>query len=346
MKGSSRRLAGPLVKLAIFLVVTSFATYVLGATIANSSYGATHTYRANFSDVSGLQVGDDVRIAGVRVGSISGIKIVHHDTAQVSFTVQKSRTLPTSVIAQLRYRNLVGQRYLDVEQGSGNAGGTLRPGQLIPERQTRPAVDLTVLFAGFQPLFQDLDADSINKLSGEIIAALQGEGGSFDLLLSTLADLTNSLANKDHLIGEVIDNLTSVLTTVGERDTELSNLIVELRRFVSGLAQDRSTIGDAIDGINGLATTTAGLLTKVRAPLKDDIVTLTGLVGNLNKDSGDVTFFLQQLAPTVGALIRTASYGSWFNFYLCSLSGTITLPGGTNTLHLGLSPNSAQARCS
>jgi phospholipid/cholesterol/gamma-HCH transport system substrate-binding protein len=345
MKGSSRSLVAPLIKLVVFLVVTSFATYVLGTTIANSSYGATYTYRANFSDASGLQVGDDVRIAGVRVGSISGIKIVHHDTAQVSFTVQKSRPLPTSAIAQLRYRNLVGQRYLDVEQGPGSTRGTLRPGQLIPEKQTRPAVDLTVLFAGFQPLFQGLDADSINKLSGEIIAALQGEGGSLDLLLGTLADLTNSLANKDHLIGEVIDNLTSVLSTIGRRDTELSNLIVELRGFVSGLAQDRTTIGNAIDGINDLATTTAGLLTKARPPLKDDIVKLTGLVGNLNNNSADITFVLRQLAPTVGALIRTASYGSWFNFYLCSLSGTITLPGGTNTLHLGLSPNSAQARC-
>jgi phospholipid/cholesterol/gamma-HCH transport system substrate-binding protein len=346
MKAQSRGLVAPLVKLVIFLVVTAFATYVLGATIANTSYGSTSTYRADFSDVSGLEVGDDVRVAGVRVGSISDIKIVNHDTARVSFTVAKSRPLPTSVIAQLRYRNLVGQRYLDIEQGPGNTNATLKPGQIIPLKQTRPAVDLTVLFAGFQPLFQGLDADSINKLSGEIIAALQGEGGSFDLLFSTLGDLTNSLADKDHLIGEVIDNLTSVLTTIGNRDAELSNLIVELRQFVSGLAQDRTTIGNAITGINNLATSTAGLLGQVRDPLKKDIVQLTGLVGNLNKGSADIEYVVQQLAPTIGGLIRTASYGSWFNFYLCSISGTITLPGGTNTLHLGLSPNSAQPRCS
>ena len=184
------------------------------------------------------------------------------------------------------------------------------------------------LEAGFEPLFQGLDADSINKLSGEIIAALQGEGGSLDLLLSTLGDLTNTLADKDQLIGDVVDNLSSVLTTVGQRDTELSNLIIELRQFVSGLAQDRNTIGNAIDGINGLATSTAGLLTQVRAPLKKDITELTGLVGNLNNDSSDVTFFVQQLAPTIGALIRTASYGSWFNFYLCDLDGEVALPGG------------------
>jgi phospholipid/cholesterol/gamma-HCH transport system substrate-binding protein len=340
---SSRSFVAPLIKLIVFLIVTAAATYVLGATIANTGYGSTETYRADFSDVSGLQVGDDVRIAGVRVGSVTGIEIVRHDTAQVSFSVAKSRPLPTSVVAQLRYRNLIGQRYLDIEQGPGNPNAMMRPGQVIPNTQTRPAVDLTVLFAGFRPLFQGLDASSINKLSGEIIAALQGEGGSLDLLFSTLGDLTNSLADKDQLIGQVVDNLAQVLTTVGDRDVQLSNLIVELKQFVSGLAQDRSTIGNAIDGINNLTTATAGLLTKARAPLKKDVVELTGLVGNLNEGSASVRDFIQQLPPTIAGLIRTASYGSWFNFYLCSLSGTITLPGG-KTYTPSVVP-STQPRC-
>ncbi len=116
---------------------------------------------------------------------------------------------------------------------------------------------------------------------------------------------------------------------------------------MSGLAQDRTTIGNAIDGINKLATATAGLLGKVRAPLKQDIVNLTGLVGNLNRNKSDCHVLLERSSrPTVGSLIRTASYGSWFNFYLCSISGTLTLPGGTQTLHLAMSPNSAQPRCS
>jgi phospholipid/cholesterol/gamma-HCH transport system substrate-binding protein len=345
MRTGSRGLVGPLIKLTIFLIVTAFATYVLGATIANSSYGATYTYHADFTDASGVIAGDDVRIAGVRVGSVTSVDIVHHNTARLTFTVQKSRPLPKSAQATLRYRNLVGQRYLDLAQGAGDSNATLQPGGVIPLSHTHPAVDLTVLFAGFQPLFQGLNADQINDLSGEIIAALQGEGGSLELLLSKLGDLTNSLADKDKVIGELVDNLTSVLTTVGDRDAELSNLIVQLQGFVSGLAQDRTTIGNAIGSINDLATSTAGLLTQVRGPLATDIVQLTGLVGNLNKGSADIEDFVQQLPPTVGGLIRTASYGSWFNFYLCSLNGTITLPGGTKSLDLNLLQQSTAARC-
>jgi phospholipid/cholesterol/gamma-HCH transport system substrate-binding protein len=181
-----------------------------------------------------------------------------------------------------------------------------------------------VLFQGFKPLVAGLDADQLNQLSMEIIQTLQGEGGALESLLGTVADLTNTLADKDKVIGDVIDNLSSVLTAVGERDTELSQLIQQLTNFISGLAADRNTIGNAIDGVNRLATSTAGLLTQVRAPLASDIRDITKLTDNLNANSSTITYVLQQLPPTVAGLIRTASYGSWFNFFLCSFS--VALP--------------------
>jgi phospholipid/cholesterol/gamma-HCH transport system substrate-binding protein len=330
-----RGLFGPLVKLIVFLVVTFFATYVLAATIANTNYGSTHTYHAIFTDVEGLSNGDDVRIAGVRVGTISSIKLIKNAAddnkweSRIGFSVISTRTLPKSTIATLRYRNLVGQRYLDLAQGAGDPNDLLASGGTIPVTQTHPALDLTYLFNGFQPLFAGLNATQINDLSSEVISTLQGEGGSLDLLLSNLADLTNSIADKDAVIGSVVDNLASVLTAIGDRDAELSNLIVQLQRFISGLAQDRTTIGNSIDNINALATSTSGLLSQIRAPLAKDITDLTALTANLNASGKDIAQYLQDLPDTVAVLIRTGSYGSWFNFFLCSVSADIRLPTGT-----------------
>lgn len=325
------RFVPQLIKLTIFLVVTAAITYVLGATISNQSYGDVNTFKAQFSDVTGLNEGDDVRIAGVRVGTVDSIELLKRDNgasssiALVSFTVEKSRPLPDSVTATLRYRNLVGQRYIDVARGAGDSNKMMKSGATIPLDQTRPAVDLTVLFQGFQPLTQGLDASTLNQLSLEIIQTLQGEAGSLQSLLANLADLTNTLADKDQVIGSVIDNLSSVLNAVGQRDQQLSQLIIQLKNFVSGLAQDRKTIGNAIVGINGLATSTAGLLQQVRAPLKSDIIQLNGVVANLNRNSDTTQYVLKQLSPTVAGLIRTASYGSWFNFYLCQVEGELTI---------------------
>lgn len=343
-----RGLVAPLIKLVAFLVITLLFTYVLAATISNQSFGAAQSYKAYFTDVTGLNEGDDVRIAGVRVGTVDSISIVRRsgDTsiAVVGFTVQKSRPLPTSVTASLRFRNLVGQRYIDIEPTAGGSTQTLKPGATIPLSQTRPAVDLTVLFEGFKPLIQGLDPTQVNQLSFELIQTLQGEGGALSLLLSNLADLTNALADKDQVIGQVVDNLTSTLTAISQRDSELSSLIVNLRTFISGLASDRTTIGNAIDGINNLATSTAGLLTQIRQPLTTDVTRLTNLARNLNAGKPTLQYVLTQLPPTTGGLIRTAQYGSWFNFYLCTASGDIILPGG-QTLNLALVKKSAQARC-
>jgi phospholipid/cholesterol/gamma-HCH transport system substrate-binding protein len=344
-----RGVVAPLIKLVIFLVVTALATYVLAATITNSASGSEGTYRAEFTDVAGLELGDDVRIAGVRVGSIQDIAIDRNKAgrnsyAMVTFTVQSSRPLYRSVSAHLRYRNLVGQRYLDIEQGAGNDARLLNYNHPLPEAQTFPAVDLTVLFQGFQPLTQGLDPSALNKLSYEIIQTLQGEAGALDPLLANLADLTNSLANKDAVIGDVIDNLNVVLKTLGDRDNQLKDLIIQLTGFVSGLAADRHTIGNAITGVNQLATSTAGLLTQVRAPLKKDVVAITGLVATLNRNKSSLRTVLQQLPPTVAGLIRTADYGSWFNFYLCSLSGQIGIGGLNLPLNDAVKPG-ASSRC-
>ncbi|WP_375484252.1 MCE family protein [uncultured Jatrophihabitans sp.] len=347
-----RGLLSPLIKLVAFLVVTAVATYVLAATISNTSYGSAKTYHAEFTDVSGLELGDDVRIAGVRVGTVDNIALERgkhgkDSFAEVAFTVQESsafgpsKTLPANVQAYLRYRNLVGQRYLDIEQGPPT---TKTLTKTLPIKQTHPAVDLTTLFNGFQPLTQGLAPNALNQLSLEIVQTLQGEGGAFEQLLSNVASLTNALADKDAVIGDVIKNLSGVLGAIAGRDTELSALISNLASFLHGLANDRNTIGNAIDGVNDLTTSTAGLLTRIRPPLAADIKSTTGLLALLNRNTGTVKYVLQQFAPTVGALIRTASYGSWFNFYICSLTGKLTL--GTQTSDVNLAnTGGAGSRC-
>ncbi len=338
-----RGLASPLIKLIIFLVVTSFLTYALAVTISNKNFGSTFSYKADFSDVTGLEVGDDVRIAGVKVGSVNGIKIVHRNEAQVDFSVEKSSPLPKSVVVALRYRNLAGQRYIDVSQGAGPTNDLFPRNQVIPISQTRDAVDLTVLFNGFKPLFQGLDAGEVNQLSDSIIEVLQGEAGGVTNLFTNLATLTNSLADKDQLIGEVVDNLSDVLSTVAQHDTELSNLIGQLQTFVSGLSADRQTIADSIDGINTLATSTSDLLTQVRPSLKNDVSDLSALTASLASQKSDLNYFLQNLPTTTAMLIRTGSYGSWFNFYLCRIQ--ITLGVGDQTITTPSLNVGSAARC-
>jgi phospholipid/cholesterol/gamma-HCH transport system substrate-binding protein len=327
-------ITGPLVKGIIFAVVTVLATAVLGITIANTGVGNTNDYDAQFTDVTALNVGDDVRIAGVRVGQVERIGVVNHRIAQVTFSVASGRQLPASTTATIKYRNLVGQRYIALDQGTGPLNAILPAGGTIPLSRTTPALDLTDLFNGFKPLFQALSPNDVNQLSNEIIQVLQGEGGTMASLISNTASLTTTLAGKDQVIGQVIDNLNSVLTTVNSRGGEFTNLVNTLQQLVSGLAQDRQPIGNAISALDDLSNSTANLLQQGRDPLKQDISALGAVSTNLADNSGLVNSFLQNLPAKMTKIGTLASYGSWMNFYLCSAttSGVTTIiEPGTNT---------------
>ncbi len=340
-----RGLLAPLIKLGIFVVVTVLFTTILGISIANINTTSTNAYKARFTDATLLLPNDDVRIAGVRVGQVKDVKIVDKRQAEVEFEVDAGRTLPAGVTAQIKFRNLVGQRYVALGEGENSGGKTLAPGGTIPLERTTPALDLTELFNGFKPLFTALDPDDVNKLSYEVIQVLQGEGGTVESLLSHTASLATTIADKDQVIGEVIDNLNSVLDTVNAHTPQLNDLIVKLQQLVSGLAADRKPIGDAIESLGNLAQTTSGLLGEVREPLKNDISALGTLTQQLNKNEPELEHFIQFLPTKVSTLTRTADYGSWFNFYACEFSGSVSLPPLINDVALPLIPAN-RARCS
>jgi phospholipid/cholesterol/gamma-HCH transport system substrate-binding protein len=312
-------------KLTIFIVVTTMATSVLVVTIGNLSFDEKNSYHAIFTDATSVVEGDDVRIAGVRVGSVTGVELEGRDLAKVSFEVDSSVPLTQATLAQIRYRNLIGQRYVALAPGEGSAA-PLEDGDTIPLSQTTPALDLTVLFQGFQPLFEALSPDDVNQLAYEIIQVLQGEGGTVENLLARTSSLTQELANRDQLIGDTIDNLNSVLTTFGAKDQELSQTITTLQQFATGLKNDRQAILGSLDAISELAVETADLVSDARPALTEDIRQLRRLATNLARNKQILDRELQILPIKLQKLGNTADYGSWFNFYLCNFHGEVEVP--------------------
>ena len=317
---------GDLVKLMIFVLVTSLATGVLVVLIGNLSFEATRKYKAVFSDATGVVKGDDIRIAGVKVGSVTDIKVVDRKNALVSFNVAEDSVVTKSSTATIRYRNLVGQRYIQLTQGVGDLSRLPADGT-IPMNRTEPALDLTVLFNGFKPLFQALSPTDINKLSAEVISVFQGEGDNFNGLLQSTASLTNTLADRDQVIGDLIDNLNIVLETLSSRDKELSELIIEFKDFLSGLVEDKDAILNSLDSVSALANETSDLAVGIRPAFVRDVKGLRKVATNLNNGRSEIDRALQVMPIKLTKIGRTAINGSFFNFYLCQFEGRVLVPG-------------------
>lgn len=328
MKQIDRESMGALVKLGFFFAFTGLSTLVLAITLSNGSFGDRNQYKAIFTDVTGMAKGDDVRIAGVAVGSVSKVEIVDRDKAQVTFGVDSDVPLTANTNATIKFRNLVGQRYIALTQGADGAKSVLKAGSTIPEERTQEALDLNVLLNGFKPVFQALSPADTNKFAYEIVQTLQGESGNVENLLARTSSLTNTLAGRDQLIGDVIVNLSTVLDTVGSRDQELTDTIDTLQQFVTGLKDDRNAILDSVDSISDLTDETSDLLVQGRPALAEDIKQLNALTKNLSSERNlsTISTAIQILPIKLKKIGTAASSGSEFNFYLCELNGSITIP--------------------
>ena len=316
------------IKLGIFTICSVLITGLLAAIMGNIGFGGAHEYKAVFTSATSLSKGDDVRIAGVSVGEVSGVEHYERSMALVTFKVRDDVAMTTATRAEIRFMNLVGDRYLALEEGNAAHATPLPVDATIPVTQTEPALDLTALFNGFQPLFTALNPQQINELSLNLVQVLQGEGGTVKSLLTHTASLTSTLANRDQLIGDVITNLTGTLTTVDEHHQQLNQLIGGLRGWMTQLATDRKAIGSSLSSISSLTRVLADLVTGARPVLKSDIAQLRQLAALLNdpKNKSVLLDLLAKLPEMMRDQTRTGTYGSWYNYYLCGAGLHIELP--------------------
>lgn len=307
------------IRLLVFSLVTALATALLAMTIVNYDGQRTTSYRAFFTDASNLVSGDEVRDAGVRVGTVTGVSLSGGRRALVTFTVSSSVPLTTTTSVAIRYRNLIGQRYLAVVDGP--PGGSTLPagGQVM---RTENALNLTTLFNGFRPLLQGLSPGDLNTLSYDLVRMLQGEGGTVDALLNHVGSLSNTLADHDALIGSAISDLDQVLGPVTQHDRQLSSLVLNLQHFVSGLSQDRNAIGASLAGINSLTRVTGSLLQQARPALKTDIAQLGRLAEKLDSTQSErlIHHFLNYTPFKMQVAIPEVTYGAFLNFYVCAVN--------------------------
>ncbi|MEZ0580803.1 MCE family protein [Nocardioides sp. MH1] len=317
------------IKLAVFTALSVFLTGGLTIIMGNIGLGSSTTYKAVFTNASMLEKGDDVRIAGVSVGEVKDVEHYERTMALVTFKVDSDVKLTTSSTAEIRFLNLIGDRYMALEQGKDSADAeALDDGDTIPVQQTSPSLNLTVLFDGFKPLFQALTPDQVNELSMNLVQVLQGEGGTVRGLLEHTASLTTSLADRDKLIGEVVTNLSQTLDTVNRRHQQLSSLVVELKNWMQDLSRDRKTIGGSLDNISDLTVEVADLLHRGRPLLKRDIAALHDVAQLINSPDQRKEFIdlLDRMPEVMADQTRTGTYGSWYQYYFCGFTARIDLP--------------------
>jgi phospholipid/cholesterol/gamma-HCH transport system substrate-binding protein len=314
-------------RLTAFLAVCALALFALLAVFAQLRFDGEQIYRAEFANVTGLEAGNFVRIAGVEVGKVKDIQLRDDTTAEVEVAVDNSVVLTEGTRAEIRWENLIGGRFLALEEGPGSPH-RLDPGDVIPLTRTSPALDLDALIGGFRPLFRALDPDQVNALTAELVSAFQDQGATIGSLLQQTAALTDTLADHDELIGQVINNLNVVIGSFSDQRQQFGKAIDSLSQLVHGLAERRTDVSNSVAYTDAAAAGVADLLDQTRPALHDLINQTDRTSSIINADHDYVDNLLATLPDTYRMLSRLGLYGDYFSFYLCDIVLKVNGKGG------------------
>jgi phospholipid/cholesterol/gamma-HCH transport system substrate-binding protein len=320
-------LGGALRRLSVFIVVCAFFTFALFAVFGKLRFAPETEYNAIFSNVSGLTNGQFVRIGGVEVGKVTSLTVQRDNTVRVSFTADPSVVITEGTRAVIRYDDLIGGRYMALEEGAGGVKA-FKTGDTIPLANTSPALDLDALIGGFRPLFRALDPDQTNELTGQLIQAFEGQGDTIGSFFTQAAALTNKLADRDQLIGQVIVNLNSVLGALGDQSTQFAKAVDSLSTLISTLASRKTEISDAVGNINLASRSIADLLAQARPPVTKLVTETDRAAGIVVADHDYFDNLLATLPDAYKVLGRQGLYGDYFSFYLCTAVLKLNGKGG------------------
>ncbi|OBH85498.1 virulence factor Mce family protein [Mycobacterium scrofulaceum] len=317
------KITGTIVRLSIFSLVLLIFTVMIIVVFGQMRFDSTNSYSAEFTNVSGLRAGQFVRASGVEIGKVDTVELADGGKrARVKFNVDRSVPLYQSTTAQIRYLDLIGNRYLELKRGEGEgAEKVLPPGGFIPMSRTAPALDLDALIGGFKPLFRALDPQKVNTIATALITVFQGQGGTINDILDQTAQLTNQLGERDQAIGEVIKNLNIVLDTTVRHRQQFDQTVNNLEVLITGLKGHGDQLAGGTAHISNAAGTVADLLAEDRGLLHKTLNYLDAIQQPLIDQRDGLNDYLKKVPSALNMIGRAiGSYGDFVNFYACDIT--------------------------
>jgi phospholipid/cholesterol/gamma-HCH transport system substrate-binding protein len=316
----------PLIGLSLFMVVALTVTWLIYVSLRRDVAGDTASYAAVFDDVYGLREGDDVRMAGVRVGRVEKIEL-EGKLAQVSFVVQDDQPLFGNTLASVTYQNIVGQRYLGLSLGTEGSRNRLAPGSVIPLERTEPSFDVTALLNGYEPLFSLMNPQDADNLTKALVESLQGNTTSLATLVSQTTTLTEAFAGKDQALGGLIDSLNNVVQNLAQHNADLDSVITSTHDAVSALDQRRPELVAATGSMARVMNRLSTSATAVYPSITELMGRQPGVVQHLLSVEPQVAFFADNVPLALKGFTRLGNHGAYASGYACDANILGFFPG-------------------
>jgi phospholipid/cholesterol/gamma-HCH transport system substrate-binding protein len=301
-----------LTKVVIFTLISLVFTVGLAIKIGNLRlFQHTNSYSAVFHNAAGVFKGDAVKLAGVDVGRVTGTDILNGH-AVVNFTVDDSVQLTSSTVAAIRWRNVLGLRFLYLYPGD-RTGRMLEDGDVIGLDRTQDAGDIGEFLNSLGPILQAIDPDKANAFLDAVNTALSGNEVAVRSLIDDAASLTSDLGTQDQRIKSLVSSSGKIMSAYASQSDNIATILDDLDILGAKLRGMTSDVNSVLENFSVVQQQLNRLLTENRGNIDATVRDLRSVTGLLSANRGELANTLCTLPTGVAPYFQTTSWGEWFN---------------------------------
>ncbi|MEV0682096.1 MCE family protein [Actinosynnema sp. NPDC050436] len=276
--------------------------------------GGGTTYSAEFTEAAGLVPANEVRVAGVKVGKVTKVRL-DGDKVRVSFRV-KDAWLGDRTTATIRIKTLLGQKFLALDPQGGRP---LDPGDPIPRERTLSPYDVQEAFNGLASTVGRIDTAQLAESFQVLAETFEGSADNVRGALDGLSALSKTISSRDEQLAQLLANTEQITKTLSDRNEQFEKLLADGNLLLGELRKRKDAIGALLTGTRALSRELSGLVADNAAQLKPALEQLDRVSTMLQRNQDALNRGLALMAPFYRVFANTLGNGRWFDVYICGL---------------------------
>ena len=273
-----------------------------------------NTYHADFADAAGLKSGDDVRVAGVKVGTVTSVSL---DGNQVRVGLRVSGVdVGQDSRAEIKIKTLLGQKFVALfPAGTGSLSGD------IPLSRTQTPLDVTAAFNGLGQRAGQIDTHQLAQAFDTLSSAFKDTPPYVHESLRGLERLSTSIASRNDELQALLSHANGVTQTLASRDAEVAKLIGDSNLILQTVYEQRTVIHRLLVDTSAVSQQLAGLVRENSAVLKPALDNLHQTLAILQRNQDNLDETIHLAAPFIRDFTDVLGNGRWFETVLWNLPG-------------------------
>jgi phospholipid/cholesterol/gamma-HCH transport system substrate-binding protein len=272
-------------------------------------------YQALFTEAGGITVGNDVRLSGMKVGSVSDVSL-DKGKALVAFTIDSSIALGSDTTAHIRTGTLLGQRILTLESSGTRL---MHRGDVIPVSRTSSPYSLTEAVSELTTNTEGTDTQNVNDALDTLSATIDQITPQLGPTFDGLTRLSRSLNSRNDSLRDLLKSAGTVSGVLAQRSAQLNSLILSANDLVGMLNDRRQAIVELLTSVSALSKELSGLVADNEKELAPTLQKLNSVTAMLEKNRDNIGKALPGLAKYQITQGEAVSNGYFYEAFVSNL---------------------------